>query len=96
MRLDQKEIQLIIETILKEDKLAQVYLYGSKIDENARGGDIDLLIISNILKLDHKLKILVQLKYQLGDQKIDLSILSPDEYKRDPFFKAIHKVLLKT
>jgi hypothetical protein len=55
---------------------AQVHLFGSRVDDQRRGGDIDLYITGVALgpemQLDAKIKFLVKVKQQLGDQRIDL------------------------
>jgi predicted nucleotidyltransferase len=55
---------------------AQVYLFGSRVDDQQRGGDIDLYVaeadLSLDAQLDAKLKFLVKIKQQLGDQRIDV------------------------
>ena len=51
-----------------------VYLFGSRVDDSKKGGDIDLyLVINDHSKLfEKKLKFLSRLKRELGDQKIDV------------------------
>ena len=45
MRLSEKEIQVITQVARKIYGMSvEVYLFGSRTDENKRGGDIDLLI----------------------------------------------------
>lgn len=58
----------------------QVYLFGSRTDDNRRGGDIDLYIIpvSHENLLEKELSLTARLQQQLGDQRIDI-ILSRDK-----------------
>ena len=51
-----------------------VYLFGSRVDDSKKGGDIDLyLVINDHSKLfEKKLKFLSRIKRELGDQKIDV------------------------
>lgn len=57
-----------------------VYLFGSRVDDAKKGGDIDLYLVVN----EHtnlfvkKLKFLAKLKRELGDQKIDI-VFNEDE-----------------
>ncbi|MDZ4795092.1 MAG: nucleotidyltransferase domain-containing protein [Bacteroidota bacterium] len=74
MRLSNKEIQVIKDNILRIDKDAAIYLFGSRTDDKAKGGDIDLLIISTIIGFDEKVKIRTGILNQLEEQKIDFVI----------------------
>jgi len=55
---------------------SKVILFGSRVDDHLKGGDIDLYIQpadkSNLW--EKKINFLVQLKSALGDQKIDVVI----------------------
>ncbi|MBU0661729.1 nucleotidyltransferase domain-containing protein [Patescibacteria group bacterium] len=86
MRLTKKEIATINAVIAKYDKFAGIHLFGSRIDDNKKGGDIDLLVFSDNLTFDDNLRIKIELKEILGDQKIDL-IITRD--KSDPFVDLI-------
>jgi len=72
MRLNNLQIDSIKTEIYHYDDMAEIYLFGSRVDDKAKGGDIDLLVISKKINLAIKLKILVQLLLKLGEQKIDL------------------------
>ncbi|MCE9550640.1 MAG: nucleotidyltransferase domain-containing protein [Betaproteobacteria bacterium] len=74
MRLHENERHAIIQSIRSVDPDAAVYLFGSRVDDTAKGGDIDLLVLSRKINLMKKLAILAQLHQQLGDQKIDLAV----------------------
>lgn len=75
MRLQQKEIQAIIR-IAKEiyGDGVKVYLFGSRLDDKKRGGDIDLLVRTETGKQGvlARIRMLSRLKQYLGDQKIDI------------------------
>ena len=77
MRLDATQIHAIktaTHAVLGEG--AQVSLFGSRVDDTRRGGDIDLYITGTHLsmdaQLDAKLDLLVKLKQSLGEQRIDI------------------------
>jgi len=72
VRLSEPERQIIKTTIHRHDPRAQVLLFGSRTDDSKRGGDIDLLVISQALNFSDKLQILADLDQELGEQKIDL------------------------
>jgi len=58
---------------------ARIYLFGSRTDDHARGGDIDVLVNTDQITdlFTKKLQALTDLQIALGDQKIDLVIKSP-------------------
>ena len=85
MRLEPSEIQTIVK-LSRENFGAEtrVILFGSRVDDTRRGGDIDLLIIPSEHKpmqelLRNQVRFLSVLKMQIGDQKIDVVIKTEDE-----------------
>lgn len=92
MRLSRQEINIINSVITKYDSLASIRLFGSRTDDNKKGGDIDLLVFSNKINFDDKLKIYIELKEQLGDQKIDI-IVAHD--KTNPFVDLVYDTSLR-
>lgn len=54
MRLTKQQQTLIKEQIQALDANAKVFLFGSRVDDQKTGGDIDLLIFSNELDKKHK------------------------------------------
>jgi predicted nucleotidyltransferase len=73
MRLNKSEIAIIKNIINQNVKNAQIYIFGSRIDDTKKGGDIDILIIGDDYKnLRDIRKIKILLKEKLGEQKIDL------------------------
>ena len=90
MRLTHYERQNIKKWAQKYDAGAKVYLYGSRVDEARRGGDIDLLVVSeHTQKFKDKIELVLELHDLIGEQKIDLAIRSPEVLKRDVFFRSI-------
>ena len=83
MRLSDKEQSAIRKAIHKADPQASIYLFGSRVDDTARGGDIDLLVLSDHIDLIAKLGILAQLHHELGERKIDL-VVYPDTSRPFP------------
>jgi predicted nucleotidyltransferase len=59
----------------------RVTLFGSRVDDNKRGGDIDLLIQPTRVDqpLARRLRFLGLLERDLGERKIDVVIESPDD-----------------
>lgn len=72
MRLKEFEIQVIKSSIEKYDKNAQIYLFGSRTDDTKKGGDIDLLVISNKINERDIRKIKLELYDLIGEQRIDI------------------------
>ena len=76
MRLQTWQIEAIKTTIHQLDPEARIILFGSRADDAKRGGDIDLLILSQKLTPRHKRTLRLALYEKLGEQKIDLLIAS--------------------
>lgn len=74
MRLTQYEIDSINKAFVETFKDGEIYLFGSRTDDTARGGDIDLYIKTEDKKDLHKKKIefLVKLQNLIGEQKVDI------------------------
>jgi predicted nucleotidyltransferase len=95
MRLTEKTVNQILQ--VSKEQLAfpfELRLYGSRLEDDARGGDIDLLLIvdkdslSEVKSRKHQL--LAKLKTTIGDQKIDLSICSAEDIEENPFLKHVY------
>jgi predicted nucleotidyltransferase len=52
----------------------QIYLFGSRVDDSQKGGDIDLYLVINNKEniFRRKVKFLSRIKREIGDQKIDV------------------------
>jgi predicted nucleotidyltransferase len=83
MRLAPGEQSAIREAIHEADGEASIYLFGSRVDAAASGGDIDLLVLSTKINLMTKLGILARLHQQLGERRIDL-VVYPDTSRPFP------------
>ena len=71
MRLSNQQVIIITSEIYRHDPDAEIYLFGSRVDDTAKGGDIDLLVVSTKIDFAIKIKILAQYFIKLGEQKID-------------------------
>jgi predicted nucleotidyltransferase len=80
MRLTNTEIVYIQEIFKEVFQKGEIYLFGSRVDDTLKGGDIDLFVSSNNRDnyLEKKLDFLTLLKQKIGDQKIDL-VISKDK-----------------
>ncbi|EHQ52306.1 DNA polymerase III subunit beta [Ectothiorhodospira sp. PHS-1] len=95
MRLSSEQVDIITQTardIFGSD--ARVWLFGSRVDDARRGGDIDLLIQCPSPQEDRErksLRLVARLQMAMGDQPIDVLVLDPDIPPR-----PIHENALKT
>jgi len=75
MRLTNFEQKMIIQTFLECFESGNIYLFGSRVDDTKKGGDIDLYLVPSV-KFDNenerKIDFLVKLKNYIGEQKIDV------------------------
>jgi len=72
MRITEKEIKILKNKLHTLSNQAKLYLFGSRVDDTKRGGDIDLLVIDGTLtKRDLRLLRIEFFKY-FGEQKLDI------------------------
>lgn len=79
MRLTLKQQQIIVTTLRRFfGQSSRILLFGSRVDDNTRGGDIDLYIEPELTDADQlvdaRLSAMAELHTLLGEQKIDLVI----------------------
>jgi len=86
MRLSQKEISVIKKSILDFDPNAKIYLFGSRVNDLAKGGDIDILVISEKIGFIEKIKIKTKVFDEIEEQKFDLVV---KKIFNDSFVKMI-------
>ena len=62
---------------------AQVMLYGSRVDDSKRGGDIDILVLTN-QDVDFRTRgrIEAAMWEKIGEQRIDILIEKPGQLSR--------------
>ncbi len=89
MRISTFEKDTILTAIHVQDSAAEVYLFGSRTRDDLKGGDIDLLVLSDTIGLTGKLDILVAIKSRIGDQRIDLKILTRAAAPTDVFAQSV-------
>lgn len=84
MRLNSEQAVSIRAAVKNRDPAASIFLFGSRVDDNQRGGDIDLLVLSQKLTPGDRRAIKLDLYQRIGHQKIDL-LLARDTNK--PFVR---------
>jgi len=89
MRLQEKEINLLKNKLKELSTTAKLYLFGSRVDDNKQGGDIDLLIVSNHLSKNDIRQLRIEFFKVFGEQKLDIVI---DD---GSFTKPFNKLILK-
>ena len=72
MRLTNDEVNTLKASLSMLSKTAQLFLFGSRVDDTKRGGDIDLLVVSSELTLRDLRKIKFDFFDNFGEQKIDI------------------------
>ena len=73
MRLKSWEIEVIknnAKKVFGDDVV--VKLFGSRVDDTKRGGDIDLYVITKNKSYENQRKFWALLQIELGEQKIDI------------------------
>ena len=87
MRLSKDEISLLKNKLYELSIEAKLYLFGSRLDDTKRGGDIDLLVVSNTITNRDLRLIRLSFFEKFGEQKID--IVLDDGKLNTPFVKHI-------
>ena len=93
MRLNQTEIDSINQLARKHfGAETRVSLFGSRVDDLKKGGDIDLLVKNNDesrLTVVAKVWFLAELKRIIGDQKIDVVFDNSQTRMKTNFYRSI-------
>ncbi len=76
MRLSSEATSAIQETFLQVFAKGEIYLFGSRVDDSRKGGDIDLYVVADDkAKLGEKrIEFLTRVKQRIGNQRIDLVV----------------------
>ena len=91
MRLTEFEVKSIVQIFNAHFGTGDIYLFGSRVDDRLKGGDIDLYIDTQDSDdlFEKKLRFMRDLKVKIGEQKVDVVISSDKE-------RSIEKEELKT
>ena len=93
MRLTDQQRAIIRATVAETfGARADVWLFGSRVDDSKRGGDIDLLIETDQVDVDAiaraEISFLTKIQMKLGEQKIDVLLDYPSRKTRPPIFSV--------
>lgn len=79
MRLDADTLKTIREEVRRLDAVAEIYLFGSRADDAAKGGDIDLLVVTDRLDFRGELRLRTRILDRIGWQQLDLLVRRRDQ-----------------
>jgi len=79
MRLKKEEQNSIVALArLHFGESVNVYLFGSRVDDDRKGGDIDLLIeADHEVKLETQIEFLNSIRKEVTERKVDLIVQAP-------------------
>lgn len=80
MRISHEQRQFLATYWLNQDESSSIYLFGSRVDDAKKGGDIDVLLLTD-KKLPHTEIYKMKLSFCkiFGEQKIDIVNLEKGE-----------------
>ncbi len=81
MRLTENERELIKKAFFETFQDGKIYLFGSRVDDTQRGGDIDLYLCpaqKHENERELRRKFLIKLDEYIGEQKID-AVMAKDQ-----------------
>jgi predicted nucleotidyltransferase len=84
MRITGAEKEALISSVHRVDRDAKVWLFGSRLDDSKKGGDIDIAILSSRIRIPERMHIRRDIIDRIGERKIDI-VVSADG--TDPFFR---------
>ena len=92
IRLSETERTALLHAL--RDVQGEIFIYGSRTDPAARGGDIDVLVI-NRADSPYRLSQDITVKFQMEcDEKIDVLVMNPDAMPEEQ--AAFVTMILKT
>jgi len=88
---EKKEIKHAVEKNFGTE--IDVYLFGSRIDDSLKGGDIDLYIETDLYGIEvqkRKIKTITDIQLKLGDQKVDIVTISrKNNEEKSPYIAEV-------
>ena len=92
MRLSQSEIDVLKTKLYTISSRAKLYLFGSRVDDSKKGGDIDLLVLDDTLTKKDLRALRVEFFKYFGEQKLDIlldSVELKNSFTKHIFPKAV-------
>lgn len=91
MRLKQNEVNIIKSNILKYIYDAKIILFGSRVYDDKKGGDIDIFVeTKQEVDLKQQIKILTGFEINGINRKVDMILKTPTT-KKQAIFKTIYQ-----
>lgn len=91
MRLKPNEVNILKSNIYKYIKDAKIILFGSRVYDYKKGGDIDIFVETNQhVNLKQQIKILTDIQLNGINRKVDLLFKTPYT-KEQSIFKTIYE-----
>jgi predicted nucleotidyltransferase len=79
MYIQPEEQAAIVSTITSFDNESEIYLFGSRLDDTKRGGEIDILVKSDVIRRRMLAHIEDKLFRKIDEQKIDFVLTLKNE-----------------
>lgn len=102
LRLKESVKQGILKGLNEVTLLSQsydLYLFGSRVEDNKLGGDIDLLLVvsaalkEKLLLIKHE--VVSKAKKYISEQRVDITIKANEELENDPFYNTVKSDLIR-
>ncbi len=90
MRLTRTEAAAIRDAVRRHfGGTARVLLFGSRVDDGRRGGDIDILVehdpdVNGVELVRKKLRTVSDIQFAIGDRKIDIATAPKPDPAKEP------------
>ena len=93
MRLTAQETTAIHDAVNRHfGESAEVWLFGSRVDDSRKGGDIDLYVETDLTDGDtifrKRIKLLAELSRPLAERKVDLVVKSRGSQQNLPIYQV--------
>ena len=86
MRLEPGNRKVVVDAVKAFDSKARVWLFGSRVDDAKRGGDIDIAVLSGKLGRMEQMAVKRVIMDAIGEQKLDIVVSSDGQ---EPFFRMV-------